>query len=479
MSVVYGVTATGFVMKPFAQCLAEVTAAFQSIFGNTINMDPSQPFGQWAGIQANREFLLWQLAQACYTARDPDGAMGQGLIELCAITGTIPFVPSPSTVTAILTGTSGTVVPSGTVFATAAGVQFASTVPMTIGGTPPAWAPTTLYAARAIVTNGGNIYITLLGGTSGSSGGPTGTAPGVAVVDGGVSDWYYLGTGTGLAAINSASVTLGPQNCNLFTLNVIVTPVVGLNNVTNAVVQANGLALESDTALRTRRLVELYSHGSSNVAAITAALSALTTTTGAKLLTSQACYANDGDTTDAFGLPPHSIQAVVSYPGSPVSATDQTVAQTIYTKKAGGIQTKGAQTQSVLDTASGVSYNINFDYPSTTSCVVAISLRPNAGPSGVTYIGDAALQSALQQWAIGQSYNGASILTEDGTAFPGYSAGQTIYSGQIFTAIMEGLYGVLDVASVTTTLNGFGPDNSPKTLTRTQLPVFTFNITHF
>jgi uncharacterized phage protein gp47/JayE len=481
MAIAYGVTATGFVLKPYTEILAEVSAQLQAIFGNTINLDPSQPFGQWAAIQADREFLLWQLAQACYTARDPDGAQGQGLVELAAITGTIPFSPTPSVVTATLVGTSATVVPLGTVFSTApAGVQFSSNTSATIGGTPPSWSVTT-FATGSPVTSSGNIYLTLLGGTTTSGNAPTGTTFGTAITGSDGVTWYYLGTGTGLINVVCNSVLTGPQNCNLWTLNTIVTPVAGLNNVTNYTVQVNGQALETDTQLRTRRYVELAQHGSSNAAAITAALSALTTSTGGQVLNSEATYENDTDVTDAFGLPPHSIQAVVSYgnlPVTPVPATDQLIASTILKTKAAGVQTKGAQSKTVLDTSSNTNYTINFDYPTSTPCTVLITLRRNLGTSGVAYVGDAVLQSALQNWAIGQSANGQSILLEDGSGFPGYAAGQTIFTGQIATAVMEGDYGVLDVQSVVTTMNGVGPDNTPKLLTRVQVPAFTFNIAY-
>jgi hypothetical protein len=481
MAIAYGVTATGFVMKSYTEILAEVSAQLQAIFGNTINLDPSQPFGQWAAIQADREFLLWQLAQACYTARDPDGAQGQGLVELCAITGTIPFSPTSSTVTQALLGTNGTVIPASNqiVQVPTSGIQYQSSAGGTLA-TPVTWTLNTVWPAGAACTYGGNIYYTPVAGT-GSTLPPIGTVIGSANADGATVLWYFLGTATGCLLQTYSSVLTGPQNANIWTMTTIVTPVAGWASTVNVTAQINGQALETDTQLRTRRYVELAQHGSSNAAAITAALSALTSSTGGQVLNSEATYENDTDVTDAFGLPPHSIQAVVSYgnlPVTPVPTTDQLIAATILKTKAAGVQTKGAQSKTVLDTSSNTNYTINFDYPTSTPCTVLITLRRNLGTSGVAYVGDAALQSALQNWAIGQSANGQAILLEDGSGFPGYAAGQTIFAGQIATAVMEGDYGVLDVQSVVTTMNGVGPDNTPKLLTRVQVPAFTFNIAY-
>lgn len=53
----------------------------------------------------------------------------------------------------------------------------------------PAWTNTTAYAPQDYVTNGGNLYVCTVGGTSAGSGGPTGTSSS-AVTDGTVS-WLY------------------------------------------------------------------------------------------------------------------------------------------------------------------------------------------------------------------------------------------------------------------------------------------------
>jgi hypothetical protein len=64
------------------------------------------------------------------------------------------------------------------------------------------WANTTPYALNALVSNGGNVYVCSVAGTSAGSGGPSGT--GLAIVDGSVT-WRYLGaTGASAGLIKGA-----------------------------------------------------------------------------------------------------------------------------------------------------------------------------------------------------------------------------------------------------------------------------------
>jgi hypothetical protein len=58
---------------------------------------------------------------------------------------------------------------------------------------PTVWTISTAYSRGNLVTNGGNVYSCVSGGTSAGSGGPTGTAE--RIVDGTVV-WQFQGAGT-------------------------------------------------------------------------------------------------------------------------------------------------------------------------------------------------------------------------------------------------------------------------------------------
>src|ERR1017187_9882821 len=177
----FGIDVSGFIVKPADEIKFEVEALMQSIFGNTIDLNPDQPFGQWVTAQVSREVDLWQLAQDLFTARDPDGAEGAGLVELCAITGTVPLSPSPSSVLETLTGTAGTLITAGKIVAVSVtGIPFVTQADVVLA-TATSWAGTTGYVNGDIRKNGSNVYRCETPGTSAGSGGPTGT--GDAITD--------------------------------------------------------------------------------------------------------------------------------------------------------------------------------------------------------------------------------------------------------------------------------------------------------
>lgn len=467
MSVSYGVTSTGFGIKPFAECLAEINALFQTVFGNTIDLSPSEPFGQWAAIWAKREWELWQLAAAVYNARDPNSAEGAGLVELASITGTVPVTPTQSSVTETLCGTPTTVVPQGSVIAVQnGGPQFSTAAAATIESDTAWHISTTYFIPSDIgerVTNGGQIYQLTQIGTTASSGGPVGTTPNSPITDG-TCLWVWIGTGTGSVDVQCNSVAYGPQLAPADTLTVISTPVAGWSSALNQLDATPGIPTETDTQLRIRRLEELSLHGNARVDAIQAQLVALADSAGQALLTTANVFENDTDTTDGFGLPPHSIQAICLYPGAPLAVIDQQIATTILASKAGGINTYGGQSQTVAD-AQGVDHTINFDYPTEEWVWLKVTITPASN-----YGGDAAVQTAITSYALGSFVN-----------FPGFGMGAngTTYATALQAAVMENVAGIDEcVITMAQTAVGAGAPSggsynaSPLTFTRVQLPVF-------
>src|SRR6266851_4632136 len=143
---IFGVTPQGFIAEPLAQINSDILAAYQAAFGADIDTSPTGPFGLFAGILAEREALIWQVAQAVYNAAYPDSASGAQLVDVCSITGVVPIPPTKSTVSEVLVGTNGTAVPQNTIFATStSGVQFSTTAAATIAALA-AYATGQLYA---------------------------------------------------------------------------------------------------------------------------------------------------------------------------------------------------------------------------------------------------------------------------------------------------------------------------------------------
>lgn len=145
----------------------------------------------------------------------------------------------------------------------------------------------------------------------------------------------------------------------------ILTPTAGWQSATNATAATPGQPVESDAALRARQ-------------EITPAINAYTVLTGLaasiKALPGVAygvVYENDTNTTDANGLPAHSISCIVK------GGVAADIAATIYAKKGPGVATHGSTTVAITD-VSGASRDINFSIPTEVDVKVGISLEAGA-----------------------------------------------------------------------------------------------------
>src|SRR5213596_1556948 len=85
----YGLTATGVNAKPTAQVIADINTALLANLSPTLNLTAASALGQLVGITGAAIGELWQLAQAVYSAFDPNQAAGDQLASLSLLTGTI------------------------------------------------------------------------------------------------------------------------------------------------------------------------------------------------------------------------------------------------------------------------------------------------------------------------------------------------------------------------------------------------------
>lgn len=448
----YGVTDAGFVIKTADVILSELNALFRANLGATVDLSPATPLGQLIAAMASREVEGWQGLQAVYAARDPDGAEGAALIELGAITGTVPVTPSPSVVTETLTGTTGTPIPTGNVVAVVTtGVTFVTQADVTIAAAT-AWAGTTGYVAGDRRKNGSNVYRCATGGTSAGSGGPTGTGTGIS--DGSCT-WDFLGAGDGFVDVLCDSSDNGPLQALARSIVVINTPISGWSGAINVDDAVLGRGPESDTDFRLRRIAELSANGSASVDSIRAHLLKLKDATGTPLLTSASVFENVTDTTDAFGLAPHSVQAIVTYPGSPITATNEAIAESIFETKSSGIQTNGGVIISVTDDQ-GITHDIHFDY--ATPLDLWVKVIGTKDPA--TYGGDTAVKTALVDFSVGLI-----------PPFPGYGVGDDVHTGVMYGPITDNVSGIVDISSITLSVDGVTYFAGPLTVARTILVV--------
>ncbi len=108
------VTADGFVKKSFDELKTYYEEEFKAIFGTEIDLDPTGPFGQLIGLLAKRDADLWDGAEEIYNSRDPDIAEGLSLDKIGAETGVIRQQATETLVQSVfLYGDEGTLIEEG------------------------------------------------------------------------------------------------------------------------------------------------------------------------------------------------------------------------------------------------------------------------------------------------------------------------------------------------------------------------------
>lgn len=386
----YGLTNEGLVIKSLEVIREEMNTALRTKFGQSIDLGERSIFGQIVGILAEREALIWELAEAVNSAQDPDKATGAALDAICTLTGTFRPPASFSTVVGTLTGTPATVVPSGSQASLESnGNRFETLEDATIEAAT-AWMSSTAYLEDARVTNSGNIYQCITAGTSDVSGGPTLGADdaGNDDITDGTAHWMFVGVGTGVVDTTFQATETGEIEALAGDLNTIETRISGWNNVINLEDAEKGREVATDQELRILREQELGGLGSSHVDALRARLLRLTGVTAATV------FQNDTDTTDADGMPPHSVEALVRGPSSPTEEFDQSIRDTLLASVAAGIQTHGTVSGTATDSQE-IEHTIKFSRPDEIDIYVLIGVvKDDEYPED----GDKLIKSAIVDW---------------------------------------------------------------------------------
>lgn len=401
MTIVYGLTPTGFVPKSIAVIRADIDAAQRAGLGSSLALGDGSVLGFVNGIMAERYGELWDVMQVVAAMFDPDAALDSSLDVTCSLTGTFRQRATSSIVLLTLCGTAGTLIPgapngAGSLVATVStGAKFSTIQDATIAALV-SWVTGTAYIAGDRATNASRAYQALTSGTSGATP-PSSTADDFN--DGGVH-WQYLGEGPGAVDVQATSLETGPVVAAAADLSAIQTPIAGWQSARNLLDATLGTNLMTNEDLRVLREAEIATDGVSTAAAIKAAL--LQIGTG---ILSVTVFANLTDVTDANGLPPHAVECLVRTSWSPGDPQDQEIVDTIFANVAAGIATfaaagPGAQVGTAID-SEGVSHTINWSRPAEVPIYVDITLTYDA--ASYPGDGDAEIKAAIVAFGAAQS----------------------------------------------------------------------------
>lgn len=402
----FGLTSQGFVTKRLADIKAEIEADLRIAFGSNINLLPQSIFGQLVGIFAERESLIWELAEQVYNSQYPDSAEAIQLDKVVAITGIVRKQASLSRIDSqIFFGTIGTLIPAGTelsvngspssIFQTDNPVVLiagqnaiqnisAGAVPdggsFTLGFDEETTSNLTFSATNTDIQNALNA-LNALSGVVVTGDFSTGFVVTFAGDDGLQSQSIISiatntltdgGSPVSLSVIQSqagvpqgqtsmTATEVGAKQALTGTLTEIDSPIGGLDSTKNIIDADVGQDDETDAELKARRENELQVAGRSTIDAIRSRILAINDVTAVVV------FQNIYSIPDIDGRPPHSVDIVVQ------NGDEQEIADEIFDSVAAGIETIGDITKTVFD-SQNFSHPIKFSRPTDVPIFIELDL---------------------------------------------------------------------------------------------------------
>lgn len=352
-------TNTGWVSKRYPEIFAELQNKLRSNIDPNLDVSSTSVLGQITAIFAAEIASQYDLGQAVYDSGNKDKAEGKNLDDLAALVGLTRNVPTPSNGTILLVGASNTTIPSSSLFGTSDNKNTIAITSSVVIDSAACYktevqvtsvVDNTLYSlsinsSTFTFTSGtGATAASILGGLNSAinsflvanpEAGFTSSVVGNRLVVTTISYRNGLNVvfGARLApdkitkAVNGVVTVNGPVAILPETVKVILSPISGLNSVSNPNEFQYGRNVESDEELRIRMTQSVQIAGKATVPAIRAAIGNITGVSSVSIIE------NTTPLPDVNGMPPSSYQVVVE------GGDDQTIANTIWETKPAGIQT--------------------------------------------------------------------------------------------------------------------------------------------
>lgn len=402
----YGLTDTGFIVKPFTVILQEAHAAFQAEFGTDLDLSDESIEGVYIKNQSLKLSQLWELLGKLYTIGDVDDAFGIYLDRIVNLVNVRRMPARATEVYECLWAAEGTVVQKGHLLRMSNGQTFKLTSTVTVGNDA-------LLGFQVVINTvtAGHAYqfsldtciiaYTAQDGddeehiNAGLAAALETVFPGVYEADNRGTDGLYIHARAGTIAFALSSIDelltfpllgayaryvctkTGSVVVSVGALNEIVNRINGLTAVINYARGMTGRDMESDAEVR-MHLAARQRRATANEIAIQNAILAITGVRYAKV------YSNR-DSVEVKGRPPKSFEAVV------VGGDDQEIAEVIFDKGPAGIQAFGTTHKGVKD-AEGFEWDIAFSRPAEQYIWINIVCSRNdeesLNPNWITQIRD-------------------------------------------------------------------------------------------
>ena len=354
-------TTEGFTRPRLSEIKADYDGKFSAALG-PVNTNPDAVVGQIIGIFSAALDDAYEVLQDTYDAMYPASAEGVSLDGAVSYVGLTRIEASPTSVVAVCYGTESTLIPLGALATSIDGKTYACVSDTVISRA----SLTDCEVTVTTVTNSA-VYQIIAGGTSVTytadvsataseiatglaaalnpavfTATPSGSLLRIRSVDG--ESEFTLTVDSKLTVTKFGSpapftaLENGAHALPIGALNAIATTTFGWDTVENLAVGAIGRNIEADTELRARHASSLRVSGAATVLSIKARM-----VQEVPAVSYAAVYENRTAVADSFGLPPHSIEVIIS------GGSDTDVAAKLYEVKPAGIETHGSTTVVVSD----------------------------------------------------------------------------------------------------------------------------------
>lgn len=303
---------TGLHTQTVTEIVEELTNGYKNIYGQDINVSSDTPDGQRINIEAQAKADVLEFATGVYNSFDVDAVGGVAQDRLYKINNVYRKAAKYSYVQVNVTADKTV---------NLQGIDISEAAAYTISDTT------------------GNQYLLVNSVT--------------------------LNAGTTLLEFRAKN--MGAIEATPNTITNMVTIVAGIVSVTNPTIQyITGTNEETDAAFRIRRNRSTAISGKGFHDSLEGALLSV------PLVTVAIVYENDTDTTDADGIPPHSIWCIVE------GGTNANIGAVIYANKTYGCGQKGSISVSV-PRENGTLFTAKFDRPNAQPLYIKFSLKSKTG----------------------------------------------------------------------------------------------------
>lgn len=424
-----GLTQNGFEIRRLPDVIAALQSDAQQVFadiapaGDEIDVGPNSTIGRLIGLVSPAYAGLWEGLQYVYDSFNPNASTGISLDNLVALSGITRKPAAATTASVLLRGDNNvninlsskvSSITTKRVFSFTAPVMLNQYQASGIGISVNAVLNSTTYQVSystdgtlftdiAITSDASATSDEILAALKTQFDTTTGGAFTTYYQDG-----YLFITRTDPFQIVSFEVStnitinkilklglvacdeIGPLPQLANSITTIATPVLGWDSVTNPEEATLGRYKETDEELRERFRNSKFMQ-SANI--IESLLDGLRNVDG---VTDVVVYENDGDVTDAYGVPAKSFMPIV------LGGSNTAVAQTIWTNKPTGILSHGNTAVTIYDSQNRP-HQINFMRPASIPIYVSVDVSSTGSLAGdaVAKIKQAVYENLVANYSIG------------------------------------------------------------------------------